>query len=111
MVGSWTAGAGVTSGPLLQSINKAGKIWRHGFTPKIIWAIVKANAKSYSRRLARLPITNQGSMSDSARISTHGTALKLSRSSFVNDLLKQNTKISSCFTVAFKALGIVRVDP
>src|SRR6267378_954525 len=27
-------------------INKAGRIWGHGFTPKVIWAIVKANAKS-----------------------------------------------------------------
>jgi hypothetical protein len=36
----------ITSGPLLRSINKAGKIWGHGFTPKVIWAIVKANAKS-----------------------------------------------------------------
>jgi hypothetical protein len=25
--------------------NKAGRIWGHGFTPKVIWAIVKANAK------------------------------------------------------------------
>ena len=33
-------------GPLLRSINKAGRIWGHGFTPKVIWAIVKANAKS-----------------------------------------------------------------
>lgn len=35
-----------TTGPLLRSINKAGRIWGHGFTPKVIWAIVKANAKS-----------------------------------------------------------------
>jgi integrase len=45
-VDSWTGGAGITSGPLLRSINKAGRIWGHGFTPKVIWAIVKANAKS-----------------------------------------------------------------
>jgi len=31
---------------LLRSINKAGRIWGDGFTPKVIWAIVKANAKS-----------------------------------------------------------------
>lgn len=31
---------------LLRSINKAGRIWGHGFAPKVIWAIVKANAKS-----------------------------------------------------------------
>jgi hypothetical protein len=45
-VDSWTVGAGITSGPLLRSSNKAGRIWSHGFTPKVIWAIVKANAKS-----------------------------------------------------------------
>src|ERR1700727_2338109 len=45
-VDSWTVGAGITSGPLLRSINKAGRIWGDGFTPKVIWAIVKANAKS-----------------------------------------------------------------
>jgi len=30
----------------LRSINKAGRIWGDGFTPKVIWAIVKANATS-----------------------------------------------------------------
>ena len=45
-VDNWTVGAGITSGQLLRSINKAGKIWGHGFTPKVIWAIVKAKAKS-----------------------------------------------------------------
>jgi integrase len=43
---SWIVGAGITSGPLLRSVNKAGRIWGHGFTPKVIWAIVKAKAKS-----------------------------------------------------------------
>ncbi|MDR3746851.1 MAG: tyrosine-type recombinase/integrase, partial [Acidobacteriota bacterium] len=45
-INSWTLGAGINSGPLLRSINKAGRIWGHGFTPKVIWAIVKVNAKS-----------------------------------------------------------------
>src|SRR5258708_662623 len=43
---SWSLGAGINAGPLLRSINKAGRIWGDGFTPKVIWAIVKANAKS-----------------------------------------------------------------
>jgi site-specific recombinase XerD len=42
---SWTLHAGINAGPLLWSINKAGRIWGHGFTPKVIWAIVKASAK------------------------------------------------------------------
>src|SRR5712692_9743214 len=45
-VDSWSLRAGINAGPLLRSINKAGRIWGHGFTPKVIWAIVKANAKS-----------------------------------------------------------------
>src|SRR5271170_3930694 len=34
-VGNWIVGAGITAGPLLRSINKAGRIWGHGFTPKV----------------------------------------------------------------------------
>jgi len=45
-VDSWSLGAGINAGPLLRSINKAGRIWGDGFTPKVIWAIVKANAKN-----------------------------------------------------------------
>jgi integrase len=45
-VDSWILTAGITVGPLLRSINKAGKIWGDGFTPKVIWAIAKVNAKS-----------------------------------------------------------------
>jgi len=43
---SWTLGDGIIAGPLLRSINKAVRIWGHGFTPKVIWAMVKVNAKS-----------------------------------------------------------------
>jgi integrase len=42
----WAAGANITSGPLFRSINKAGRICGDGFTPKVIWAIVKGNAKN-----------------------------------------------------------------
>ena len=48
-VDGWRLGAGINTGPLLRSINKAGRIWRDGFTPKVIWAIVKANAKCCGR--------------------------------------------------------------
>jgi integrase len=44
-VDSWTLVAGIIAGPLLRSINKAGRIGEHGFTPKVIWAIVKAHAQ------------------------------------------------------------------
>ena len=45
-VDSWPLGAGINTGPLLRSVNKAGRIWGNGFTPKVIWPIVKVNAKN-----------------------------------------------------------------
>jgi len=45
-VDRWTLAAGINAGSLFRSINKAGKIWGDGFTPKGIWVIVKVNAKS-----------------------------------------------------------------
>ncbi len=45
-IDSWTLGANINAGPLLRSINKAGRIWGSGFTAKVIWAVVKTKAKS-----------------------------------------------------------------
>jgi Phage integrase family len=39
------AGAGIITGRLLRSINKAGRIWGTGFSPKVIWGVVKGKAK------------------------------------------------------------------
>jgi hypothetical protein len=41
----WTGTSGITSGVLLRSINKAGKIGGTGFSPKVIWGVVKQKAK------------------------------------------------------------------
>ncbi len=47
MIDAWTTGAGLTEGILFRAINKAGRVWGNGFTPKVIWSIVKeAAAKS-----------------------------------------------------------------
>jgi integrase len=35
-IDAWTAAAGITTGTLLRSINKAGRIWETGFSPKVI---------------------------------------------------------------------------
>jgi integrase len=40
-VDGWTSLSGITDGRIFRSINKAGKIWGDGMTPKVIWEIVK----------------------------------------------------------------------
>jgi integrase len=44
-IDAWLTAAGITTGTLFRSINKAGKIWGNGFSPKIIWGVVKQKAK------------------------------------------------------------------
>jgi site-specific recombinase XerD len=44
-IDQWTVPASILSGTLFRSINKAGHVWGTGFTPKVIWSIVK-NAAS-----------------------------------------------------------------
>jgi integrase len=44
-IDAWTAASGITAGTLLRSINKAGRVWGIGFSPKVIWGVVKLKAK------------------------------------------------------------------
>ena len=44
-IDAWTAASGITAGTLLRSINKAGRVWGIGFSPKVIWGVVKRKAK------------------------------------------------------------------
>ncbi len=44
-IDAWMTAAGITTGILLRSINKAGKIWGAGFSPKVIWGVVKQKAE------------------------------------------------------------------
>jgi hypothetical protein len=46
-VDDWAALAAITSGPSFRAINKAGRVWGNGFTPKGIWSIVKEGAVGY----------------------------------------------------------------
>jgi len=46
VIDEWTVPAGLTSGPLFRAINKAGGTWGNGFTPKVIWSIVREGAAS-----------------------------------------------------------------
>ena len=43
-IDQWTIPASIISGTLFRSINKAGRVWGTGFTPKVIWSIVKEAA-------------------------------------------------------------------
>ena len=43
-VDRWVLPAGIISGPVFRAINKAGRTWGNGFTPKVIWSIVKEGA-------------------------------------------------------------------
>lgn len=52
-VDSWTGSAQITTGRVFRSINKAGRIWGDGMTPKVLWEVVKdAAARSGIERLA-----------------------------------------------------------
>jgi site-specific recombinase XerD len=43
-VDKWTAAAGITTGRIFRRVNRFGKIWGEGITPKAIWHVVKAAA-------------------------------------------------------------------
>ena len=40
----WTEASGIKEGRLFRAINKAGKLWGDGMTPKVLWEIVKRAA-------------------------------------------------------------------
>jgi site-specific recombinase XerD len=43
-IDAWTASACLNGRILFRAINKAGRTWANGFTPKVIWSIVKEAA-------------------------------------------------------------------
>jgi integrase len=43
-VDAWTAAAAVAGGPVFRAINKAGRIWGDGMSPKVLWDVVRAAA-------------------------------------------------------------------
>jgi integrase len=40
----WKEASGITEGTLFRSINKAGKVWGRGMTPKVLWEVVREGA-------------------------------------------------------------------
>lgn len=43
-IDEWTNAAGITDGALFRSINKTGRMWGTGITPKVLWEIVREAA-------------------------------------------------------------------
>jgi integrase len=43
-IDAWMAASGIADGILLRSINKAGRVWGAGFSPKVIWGVVKSSS-------------------------------------------------------------------
>jgi integrase len=43
-VDAWTAAAGITHGAVFRAINKAGRVWGDGMSPKVLWDVVRAAA-------------------------------------------------------------------
>jgi site-specific recombinase XerD len=44
-VDNWTSAAEISTGTIFRRVNRMGKIWGAGITPKAIWHVVKAAAK------------------------------------------------------------------
>ena len=44
-IDDWKGAAGITKGVLFRSINRAGRVWGTGMTPKVVWEVVRAAAK------------------------------------------------------------------
>jgi integrase len=45
VVDAWTEAAHIIEGRVFRSINKAGRIWGNGMTPKVVWEVVKGAAR------------------------------------------------------------------
>ena len=52
-IDDWKQASGVTEGVLFRSINRAGRVWGNGMTPKVIWEIVReAASRTGTEKLA-----------------------------------------------------------
>jgi integrase len=43
-VDAWVAAAAITRGPVFRAINKAGRVWGDGMSPKVLWDVVRTAA-------------------------------------------------------------------
>jgi site-specific recombinase XerD len=52
-IDDWKEASGITEGALFRSINRVGRVWGNGMTPKVIWEIVReAAARASIEKLA-----------------------------------------------------------
>ena len=52
-IDEWKQASGITEGVLFRSINRAGRIWGNGMTPKVVWEIVReAASRTSAEKLA-----------------------------------------------------------
>jgi integrase len=65
----WTAAADVTHGPVFRAINKAGRVWGDGMSPKVLWDLVRAAAaRAGIRPPGRLSVTVPAPRNDDAQV-------------------------------------------
>jgi site-specific recombinase XerD len=43
-IDQWVASAGIVSGPIFRQVNKAGRVFGNGVTPKVVWSVVRRAA-------------------------------------------------------------------
>ena len=43
-VDAWLASAAITRGPVFRAINRAGRVWGDGMSPKVLWDVVRTAA-------------------------------------------------------------------
>jgi integrase len=51
-VDAWTASVAITSGPVFRAINKSGRVWGDGMSPKVLWDVVRGGARAGVDKLA-----------------------------------------------------------
>jgi hypothetical protein len=42
---AWMAAAAITHGRVFRAINKGGRVWGDGMSPKVLWDVVRAAAR------------------------------------------------------------------
>jgi integrase len=40
----WTTVAGITDGAVIRAINRAGRVWGDGMSPRVLWEVVRSAA-------------------------------------------------------------------